>query len=340
VESWALDGDDSRVIVSAASEGALDLCPPSGGACERLPFEAGWTAHTLTAGDLDGDGREDLVMGGIANNQTGERSPPLVCLGAQTADAVRCEPLPYGGDRDSGVTVGDLDGDGDQDIVVGVNDTDTWAGLPWICLNDGAGGFSCEAWDAIPEDIYVNTLVFKTPMGDLNGDGLVDVIVSWSPDYVPPLIWCEGVAGVPPSGLCRQTPIHTIQPPQSYHEAEGEYLDCSPLDLELVDLDLDGDLDLAAIGRFGVVYTCDNDGAGDLACSERARLEGDLHGYEGLDVADLDGDRRPDLATFGELEDALFPLICLNREDGFDCLEPELDDDWYGMELLPAAFGP
>ncbi|MCC6241992.1 MAG: VCBS repeat-containing protein [Gemmatimonadaceae bacterium] len=132
--------------------------------------------RAATAGDLDGDGRVDLVIG---DEKTGlfwarQRSP------RQFDTPTRLEPTPRA-DIPYAVVLADLDRDGRQDVVVG---HDQSPGTIWFNRRAGAGGgprFVPLQWNDGKGAVY------GIAVGDLNGDGWPDIAAARSD--APNAIW-------------------------------------------------------------------------------------------------------------------------------------------------------
>ena len=77
--------------------------------------------------------------------------------------------LGYGKDRTSSISSGDIDSDGDIDLIIA--NGRHWPGQNKILLNNGLGRFTVE------KNLGINRMTsYAAELGDLNGDGYVDVL--------------------------------------------------------------------------------------------------------------------------------------------------------------------
>ncbi len=131
-----------------------------------------------SAGDVNGDGFEDVVVGAYFASTGGEA---YLYLGSATGlgtTATWTGSSPQSGAR-FGVSVtgaGDVDDDGFDDVVVGASDHDT-TGRVFLYLGSATGLGTTEAWSAVGP---AGTDNFGSPVagvGDVDGDGDPDLLV-------------------------------------------------------------------------------------------------------------------------------------------------------------------
>ncbi|MEY4849965.1 MAG: hypothetical protein RLZZ331_969, partial [Pseudomonadota bacterium] len=140
------------------------------------------------AADFNGDGRDDLVIASMA--QGAQKNPvanadlrePITLLlstpSGKMVDASRNIQgqeqggVPEGYSFGHDMSVGDLDGDGDIDFYTN----------KVLMLNDGKGFFTL-ASGRMPEEARSFSYVMSSGMGDLDGDGIDDLVVAYAEGY-------------------------------------------------------------------------------------------------------------------------------------------------------------
>ncbi len=181
---------------------SLDLSTLNGSNGFKIPGYGEFGSSVASAGDVDGDGFDDLIIGAFYASPQGLRSgATYVVFG--TADAfaptfdtngalvnggmVKLDGV-AAGDR-SGLSVasaGDIDGDGLADIIIGAPDADTASGRTYVVLGkalpskgdfllaslDGSNGFRLDG--VVAGDLSGRSVASA---GDVNGDGFDDLVV-------------------------------------------------------------------------------------------------------------------------------------------------------------------
>ena len=148
----------------------------------------------LASGDVDGDNRVDIVAAGRIPSQGFQVK--IVWYRNQAADVtlpnvpIKFERTIIDGVRDIfDLEVGDMDGDGDMDVVASVWTTSSGPnrGL-WFENLHGDGS----EWE---RHTLTEGLDFYTELEDMNGDGLTDIVTySFTPSYSG-LVWIQNNAG-------------------------------------------------------------------------------------------------------------------------------------------------
>ncbi len=175
----------SMTLVQADSLPATSS-PGVVGFSTRRNFGAG-TSQTasVAAGDLNGDGRLDIIQGNTGQSY-------IFINNGDTFSEGR--PFGSGNDLNPNIAVGDVNGDGALDIAVGSGYYLDKAQSA-IYLNDGQGGFyfgplDC---DAPPSNVRCFGGVERTyglALGDMDGNGSLDLIIgNWPGMYVS--VWDE-----------------------------------------------------------------------------------------------------------------------------------------------------
>ena len=279
------DGDLDLLVVEAPFNPAVvgvRLNDGNGLYTAASSFAVGSLPTDLGLADVDGDGDPDLLisnnglsMGVRLNNGQGVFGPGyIVALDAFEA------------------TAADLDGDGDLDLVA----TTARGGIPdnlSVAMNGGSGNFG------LATVVIVGGTPKAVAVGDMDGDGDLDLLTGDSYSGRVTIRLNDGSGGFGTSLLmpvAGSTSIGYVK------------------DLEVGDVDGDGDLDVAVISiGSSDVTICFNNGATGFSGSTVATA-----GFRPQDIslADLDGDSDLDLAVANG-QDATVAVRMNNGAGGF-----------------------
>lgn len=229
---------------------------------------------TLRCADLNGDGRTDLVSADSSFNRvyvllatdSGAFAAPTMLIGDASNNG------------SAGPALGDLDNDGDIDVVAtswGTNRVNVWR-------NNGNGTFAARATYPTsfqPRDVAI---------GDFTGDGLPDLAIA-NEYYSPSPASANGtVSLLRNTGGAVFTAHATIAMPIGNTPFNYQ---ARPQFVELKDIDHDGDTDLITSSKLSNTLAIHrNDGSGTFSLAQRfggQNIEGDARDVQ---IADLDGD--------------------------------------------------
>ncbi|GAA0642002.1 FG-GAP repeat domain-containing protein [Brevundimonas lenta] len=169
-----LDGDgDVDVVLGQEGGHALWLNDGTGvfiDASDRLPDPGNVEARKVTPADVDGDGDLDLYFSHVGWQGRSPQDHLLINDGSGRFTDGTAERIP----TEDGTTLvarfGDLDGDGDLDLVRGEH------GPLTVWLNDGRGVFT-DASDAVLGADRVEGPNIALALADFDGDGRLDIYV-------------------------------------------------------------------------------------------------------------------------------------------------------------------
>jgi hypothetical protein len=244
----------------------------------------GTTPECVVAADLDGDGARDLAVANF-----GSASVTLFKNSGNGTFSLRT--TLSAGSGATFVAIADLDGDGDQDLAV----ANQGGGAVSVMKNNGNWSFAPQVTYAVgSEPIHIKA-------ADLDGDGDLDLAVA---NYKSASV-----------SLLKNKGDGTFGSWQTLATAPGTY---GPLSIAAIDLDGDGDIDLAVANDSAKnvsVFKNKGDGSFETRVNYPVGTGADPRGEpNSIVAADFNRDGHPDLATANWTSNTV--SVLKNRGDG------------------------
>ncbi len=204
--------DEGRAYLYLGSAGGLSTSPAWTAESDQEAANFGYSAST--AGDVNGDGYSDVIVGawGFDNGQCLEGRAHVYlgsAAGLSTSPDWTAESDQVFAEFGVSVaTAGDVNGDGYGDVIVGAHVFDngqSGEGRAYLYLGSAAGLSTSPDWTAEGDQSHARFGVSVSPAGDVNRDGLGDVIVgAWlfdngEADEGRAFVYLGSVTGLPAS---------------------------------------------------------------------------------------------------------------------------------------------
>ncbi len=256
------------VFLNTSSAGSIT----AGSFAAKKDFATGSNPESLAIGDLDGDGKLDLA---VANAGTDNVSV-LRNIGS-TGNIDFAPRLDFAvGDLPYSIAIGDLDGDGKPDLAIANVASDNAS----VLRNIGSPG---NISFAAKRDFATGAIPYSIAMGDLDGDGKLDLTVANTGSNNASVF-----RNISSSGNI------------SFAAKQDFPIGFRPYSIVIGDLDGDGKPDLAATNTgmtVSVVHNTSTSGSISFAATQEFAT-----GYFSYSVAlgDLDGDGKVDLAVVNQ----------------------------------------
>jgi len=259
----------------------------------------GYTASFVAVGDVNGDGKLDLVLGNECASSGCSPGGPAVSVLLGNGDGTFQAAVSYGSGGSSGpfwpvaIAIADVNGDHKPDLVVANGGSNSLG----VLLGNGDGTFQPAVSYGSGEFFPVSVAV-----ADLNGDGRQDIVVA---NECGP-VTCDGSVGV-----LLGNGDGTFRPVVTYSSG-GEY----GLSVAVGDVNGDGKPDLLVAngcysltlcGRKGAVAVLLGNGDGTFRAPTEY-LSGGAYPYS-LKVVDLNGDGKLDLVAANSFSGTLSVLL-------------------------------
>ncbi len=156
----------------------------SGSFATKVDFGTGSIPYAIAIGDVDLDGKPDLVVADNNNVSSGSRTTGYVSVLRNTATSGSISSGSFATNVDFtagtgplAVAIGDLDGDGKPEIVVGNSDFGLGSESISVFRNTSSAGSISSGSFASKVDFSTGLSPYSVAIGDLNGDGKPDIAV-------------------------------------------------------------------------------------------------------------------------------------------------------------------
>jgi hypothetical protein len=307
-------------------------------------FGIGGKSSSIVMGDLDGDGKPDLVTANeLVNTVT-------VMKNTSIPGTLQFSNVQFSANAPASALLADLDGDGRTDIV-----TVSTLGIVSVLLNNSSGGVLSFA---AQQNFSLNGSVFiysgNISAGDLNGDGLPDLVFAKQSEKISVLLnTCEpgrisfapyqdiaagkAVKGITVADLDGDGKpdiaagtdatagggilvLYNATSAGGALQFNQEYSQNFGQDIYYVtptDLDSDGRLDLIAVSYYTASLALRN--LGNKQFGEVVYIPSKIN--FSASTGDLNGDGSPDVAIMGEFP-SLDRFVWLSKSDGSFGVEP------------------
>jgi FG-GAP-like repeat/SprB repeat/Secretion system C-terminal sorting domain/IPT/TIG domain/PKD domain/FG-GAP repeat len=274
-----VNGHNVSVLRNTSATGTISFAT-------KVDFGAGFTSHSVSIGDIDGDGKPDLAVANFSSNTVSVlRNTSTV---GTVSFAVKADFIT--GDGPTSVSLGDIDGDGKLDLAV-ANNSGT-QGVSVLRNTSTLGNINF----ATKVNFSTGSYPFSVSIGDLDGDGKSDLVA------INP--------GINSTSVFRNTStLGVVSFASKVDFATGTY----PMAGSLGDIDGDGKPDLAVLQNDLSVYR-NTSTIGTVNFS--TKIDFISGGGYSVGLGDLDGDGKPDLVAANYGSNTLSVLRQLDLPQG------------------------
>lgn len=280
------------ILRNTSSGGAISFAP-------KVDINNGVATYAIASGDLDGDGKKDVVVNSIADQNISVFRNTSVS--GTISFAAKVDLTATGSVY--GIQINDMDGDGKPDIVIVSGLANNFS--VYRNTSSGPGNISFAAKQDFPAGTFPRNIL----VADFDGDGSPDVAVSNNLSYNFVILRNTSTSG----NISFNTISATVISLGAGNQADG---------LTAADLDGDGKQDLAIVvsqtasnGNFLQVFRNTTTGANISMASALTVPGGNNSGYH-VTAGDINGDGKPDLA-YGVTNNDQTKIIQNNSTPGF-----------------------
>jgi len=276
------------------------------------PF-LGVSNSSIAFSDIDGDGDQDLLITG--RHSSVQR---VTRLYQNDGNGIFNEVIgtPFIGVTESSIAFTDVDGDGDQDVLI-TGEYSSDLSIAILYENDGNGNFT-EALEMPFDGVSESSIAFS----DVDGDGFQDVLITGqnNSDEIISKLYINNSLG-------------------NYAEVIKPFIDTKYGSIATSDVDGDGDQDILITG-FNLTYQpitklYKNDGSGNFSEVIGTTFEGVV--YSSLAFSDVDGDGDQDVLITGQ-NNLNQRIAKLYQNDGSGNFSEVLGTPFIGVIFSSVAF--
>lgn len=289
-----IDNDgDMDVLVASSLDNTIawfENCSINQGSCtnwqKTVISNVALSARDVIAADIDNDGDMDVVSAAFTSDSVFWYENCLINSGNCSNWSENT--ISASTDGASSVYVADIDNDGDMDVLAGAYNGNTVTLFENCTINDG----TCSSWQPTVITSLISSAT-SVMAADIDNDGDLDVLSSsYHDDSINWFENCE-ING----GSCSAWNKNVIST-----AVDGAY------DVEVADLDLDGDLDVLAVAVVAdTVLWFENCqiSSGSCVTWNSTDIDGFVNGAYRVAVSDVDNDGDTDVVTASYLDDSL-----------------------------------
>jgi trimeric autotransporter adhesin len=272
-----LNINDNTVSIyrNTSSAGTIN----AGSFATKVDFATGSQPYSITIGDIDGDGKPDMVVTN-KNDNTVSVLRNLAAAGSITSGSFAGKIDFATGINPISAAIGDIDGDGKLDIVTANYFSNTLS----VLRNRAPNGCITSASFAPKVDFTTGAQPYNVAISDIDGDGKPDVAVVNQASATLSIFRNTAVTGsITNTSLAPRTDFATGN---------------NPFSIAIGDIDGDGKVDLAVVNHLSYTLSIfhNTSVAGSVTLAGKVDFATGILPFN-LAMGDLDGDGKPDIAV-------------------------------------------
>ena len=272
-----LSANSVSVYRNTSSSGTIT----SGSFAAKVDFTTGNSPYAAALGDIDGDGKLDLVVSNNASNTISVFSNTATS-GVINSGSFATKVDFTTGTNPNDVAIGDIDMDGKPDLVV----ANFYSNTISVLRNTATSGISSGSF-ATKVDFTAPSHPYSVAIGDLDGDGKPDVAIA-----------NQGAASV---SVYRNTSTSGTITTSSLATNVDFTVGTSPFSVAIGDLDGDGKMDLAVANNSSnsISVLRNTSSVGSITSGSFATAVSFTTGSSpySISLGDIDGDGKVDMVT-------------------------------------------